>query len=919
MRHERGFSVAWGATPFGGRVHRTMRRAGPSIAELVASLPDLPPHFATHGVVCVNAEPVPRHLWAHVRPKPKRAEIEVMVTLHIRPSGGGLGGSGGSSGGSSKNILTTVAAIAVVAAAAFVSGGALVPLLGAGFAAGTTGATVAAAAVSLGGALLVSALSPPPTAQAADAGSTLGSQAGADPDRGVASLSGNLLRAGAPVPRVVGTHRVFPPLLAPPLIETVGDEEYAEAVFGLAGPHQLQDLRMGSIPINEMDEVDVEISEGLPGSVLPSLVNRQSHTEEIQLEVTAHKVQTNGTSLEDQTLPDASLPRWHRLVTRDSPDEFWIRLQWPRGLFDENQSTALGLPMRLRMRLRGDEAWINLPEVHFQHRRLAALQRMIKIRWATAPTVPPTPTGGAGFYLAYIVVPGQSAVSPATSGWTADAHFDANSGGPHYVDSTNVSTSDVRNLELYPDHVEIFMDPGTNGVWEVEIILGMPYEAASNFTASTYTINSVVYDLFGYYLSGSTARINQNVSDNSYATVLPSVSSVWNEHPVQSPDFSVIAMRVYNRQLSELSVLASGYVNIWDGSTWETLSVSSNPADWFRDILCGPLAAESLPLDLLDEANILAWRAHCETQGYEVNAVVEGRSASEALQMVAACGYARPRQSENWGVIIDRDRSEESPVQMFSPRNMQGFRWEKGFARLPDGLTVSFRNSGRDYEGDEIIVLDPEQDSGGVRLESITYDGLVTEEEATARALFDMAQGRHRMAFYYGRADVENIICRRGDLVAVQHDTIDRRAGFARIKAVETDGGSPELLTAIVLDGSVPHVLDNYYLPEEDESSFYLAEDDSSLFYQDPEYGVAIQASDGSQFVKQVTGDEDDETFLEFVTPFEDADGLIVPGAHVVTGALGREYSRKIIFNIEPREDLTADLTFVDEAPEIFA
>ena len=81
--------------------------------------------------------------------------------------------------------------------------------------------------------------------------------------------------------------------------------------------------------------------------------------------------------------------------------------------------------------------------------------------------------------------------------------------------------------------------------------------------------------------------------------------------------------------------------------------------------------------------------------------------------------------------------------------------------------------------------------------------------------------------------------------------------------------------------------------------------------------GAAIRRSDGSVTVHAITGTTGDATTLTLASAASAAD--LDPENLVVVGPLGREYRRMIVFAAMPKEDLTADLTFVDEAPELFA
>lgn len=136
-----GVAIVWKDAPFSQGVHCEIRREGSTIAEIVESIPDLPRRFWRDGVVMVGDDPIPRHMWRHVRPKVQTG-VTVDVSLHLPMLGGGKSG---------KSTLALIGTIAIMALAFAVSGGAL----GAGFAAGTFNARVAALAVCASGTLCI--------------------------------------------------------------------------------------------------------------------------------------------------------------------------------------------------------------------------------------------------------------------------------------------------------------------------------------------------------------------------------------------------------------------------------------------------------------------------------------------------------------------------------------------------------------------------------------------------------------------------------------------------------------------------------------------------------------------------------------------------------------------------------------------
>ncbi len=906
--------VAYRTRAFDGPVHRTrVVRDGerwPTIAEIVAETPHLPARFIHDGEVRINGDLVPRERWHLVRPK-LATDREVAITLHIRLRGGG------GQGGGQKNIIALVATIAVLLVAAAVTGGLLGPVAAAiglpfSLAAGTIGASVAGAAVGLVGALAIAALTPAPKlAAAAEPGAPT-----IDADGKPASLTGNVLAPGAAAPRVLGTRRLFPPLAGQPLPELVGDNEVVEGVYVLAGPHALSLVRAGDIAAADISEMTVELQDGTASALTQSLVPRQSRTIANNLLMSQHALDKTTQYLLDTTksLADA-LPKWESVVSRDSPDEIWVRLAWHEGLFQESAPTGtMNHPVRVRIRRRGDSTWINLPEIHFSSNKPIPFQKDIRIKWATIPAIPNAPPTNQGPVYAFKSVPGQDGVfiTPVTAGWSAHSHFSGGAGND-VLSSATLASSNVRNVELHPEKVVFYLSAATfpqDAQYEIQIRRASPY-IASNFNPANYQYATVVRDWFEYQGQSGQNIVPIDLGATHDRLVVRHVSSIWNENPIQSTDFATVSVKVRGRALEQISVLASGYVYDWDGSGWNTLTTTSNPAPHFRDVLGGTLSADPMPADMIDDAGLVAWRTHCVTMGYTIDAVVDGHNAKDVLELIAACGYARPRMSEKWGVAVDKDRSAESPVQIFSPRNMRGFGFARGFPQMPSGFRVRFDNIDNDYHEDEIIVDDvdllPDQPT---RYEQVRYDGFVDENDARARALFDLEQARRRFVFYRGEVPVEALVCVRGDLVGVQHDVIRDEGGYARVIDVKTSGSN---VTGLILDGSIP-------VPTEDAWSDPAAAWSSySSAWAAARTGIAIRLNDQTSIIKEVTAVSEETNDVDFVTPFSNPGASILAAdCLVVAGKFGSEYQRMLVLDVTPIADMAAAMTFVPEAPELW-
>lgn len=874
--------------PFGVEPHVQHLAAGATLADMRATMRGLPADFDARGVICVNGRPVPRQSWPLVRPKPSVTE----VTFHVPVAGGG---------GGKKNIFALIASIALVALTGLAAGG-WFQTAGGWFAKGTISANLLAAGISLVGTALISAMVAPPALPERERDRRR--------DLGAASVSGNALDPNGPIPRVVGTMKVFPPLAMEPFTYFEGPDEIVEAAYVLAGPHALASIRVGAAPAASMADIEVETREGWPGDPRVELLRRQSRTEMLQSELRGHLVSDSDNRTLDSVTGDilTSLPQPQVVATRQAPDEHQIQITFPQGLWqtkDDGSYVALRVPIRMRMREVGSATWITLPEVHFRAARLGQMRATIRLLWGDGSMSPSAPAG-EGFCEARRVAPGQ-VTAPATADWIADSYFDAGS-GDDWLANGNVGSTRLAHVSLDRYNMLIGLDEGTfpRGQYEFEITRGAAFRD-DLYQASSYQYDGALWDFFSSQGTspGQIVMARDRVIDTLY--ILRSVS-VWNEHPLPSRDLATIAIRARNRTVDRLSVVASGYTRDWDGNGWNTWATTDNPAPHLRDVWAGLQNADPLPEDVIDDAGLVQWRGECIAKGYRVNAIMEGVTVDEAARIIASCGYAKPTMSETWGVARDYDRSAEAPVQVFTPRNSSGFQWTRAFPRVADGLRITYADETSDYDPQQEIVWRPGVSNDDGLLEQVTYQGITTLADVQARAQYDLAQPHVRGTFYTLDTAADAIVCRRGDLVGVQHDMLRTQAGTARVVGWSEDATG---VIAIDLDADVPVVSAPDMLAVAD----MLAVPD--MLALGIETGVAIRRSGGAVTVHAVANAAGLTDRLVFSPAIAGAD--MTDGALVTVGPLGQEFDRFIVFGVAPRPDFQASLTLIDEAPQLWS
>lgn len=875
---------------------------GTSVAAMVEAM-ELPAGFATRGAVILTGTDGREHVldrrkWRRIRLKPGQT-----ATFHLPLAGGNQ-----DQRGKGVAILGLVIAIA----AALTAGAALAGLfeIGAFFGAGSGSAQLLAAGISLAGSLLTAAIAKPPVQ---DADKT--------PEVGTASLGGNVLAPGAAIPRVIGTRRIYPPLVASPLTERIGRDEITEAVFALAGPHRLEDLRLGDTPLADATDVEVELREGWPDDGAISLVGRYARTSVPQIEITGHKLDsddTNRSDLDSQDLPETCVPAF-RASGITMADEAWLHFTLPEGLFRSGaEALPRVLPLRLRIKLPGETDWRNLPELHFQSDEMGEVRASVILRRGPAPEVVPGSPRAAGFVAAYAAAPGQS--SPKTDGWTADAAFFPGGGAAPVALYAGIDAgSAVRNVALYTDRAELWFDPDDfpAGEWAIEVKRGASFEPGS-FAKSTYFYSGSARDFFAWRYSGVDKVQpvdSKGVSDRLF---LLRVAAVTNAHPVKSGadgcGLALIALKLRNRSVDRVSVKASGHVKDWDGTGWNAWTITSNPAPHYRDVLVGTLSGDPLPEALVDDAGLVTWRAACAAAGWTCDHVAEGAAVSELLGVIAGCGFARPRASEKWGVVRDYDRSGEDPVQIFTPRNSAGLTMSKAFARLPDAFRCIWRDGDDlDRQRETLVWREGRENVAFPRLEEVRIEGKTNEAGVIAVARYMLRTGEMRSAFWRFRAPAEAVRCERGDLIAVNHHMLSRVMGSARVAAIEVEAGA---IAVIELDTEAPAAGGGDMLAIGD----MLAVDDLTLA------GLSIVMQ-----IRRADGSVSQHALMpgagRFVRPdppialdtLDDDGPSIREGCLVALGPAGTIFRELVVSAMTPDADLNFAIEAVDAANEIFA
>lgn len=788
--------------------------SGGTLAAIVAHVL-VRPILIERAQVWIDDHPILPEHWRLVRPKPGRR-----ITIRVRP------GMGGGSGG--KSPLRIILSIAVIAAS-FVAG----PLLGgslalaAGFAEGATifgtsmlastffGALVSGAVTMLGN-LLVNAIAPPPRA-ALESASGLGQLSSTSPTLSITGIQ-NRPNPYGPVPRLFGRHRMFPPLGAAQYTEVVGNDQYFRALFDFGyGPLALEEFRIGTTPLDQFEGVEMEIRQGYDDDAPIALYSNQVVEDLQALKLTV----AGGAQI---------------LETRDNADEITADITF-QGLVHFGSSTAApreatSVTLQAHYRLAGSaDPWL-------------AVVDWLRTAPSSAVTLTAAPAGAAyAEYRTDGLVGGpvnlQLVTKVTETVESANGYFNVfeiarygyrvysrAEGDAAWVLARTVAPAGDSAVALVGQNgkkMEIRIE-STDGLVSTGTAPGF---AAPSFSYPAQVAGDIVVTAATEQVVRHTVRIkpaargryevrftritadntDAQTRNDSYVTALRTIR---HSPPTNVRGHCLVALRIKaSDQLQGLiqtfNAIGQALLPVWDGLGWSAPQATRNNAWAALEILRGSANARPIADARIDLPAWLELAQACDVPDqagepkFRFDAVFDSRSTvlQAVNDVLATCRATLGFRDGKYSVV--RDAPQSVPVQMFTPRNSWGFKATKQFVNRPHALKCRFVNPDKDWGQDEAIVYDDGYDAATATLfETVDMLGVTRASQAWRDGRYHFAVSKLRPEVYELSADIEHLVCKRGDLVRVAHDVPRFGASQGRIKAVATDGGGA--ITAITVD-----------------------------------------------------------------------------------------------------------------------
>lgn len=739
--------------------------------------------------------------------------------------------------------------------------------------------------ISVAGILVTNALIPPPL----------------DPeDRQSYSVTGtrNQFAPYGRIPKVLGRVRVYPPFGAVAVTETEGNDQFVRLLFVLGyGPVQVEDLRIGSTPIKDLQGVEVQVLTGRAGDPENTLYAKDVYEETYPVveDALGYAPQWGHWEKDGTTYPNWIMgaewkpdPEVVVHETTGDTEEIGVDLTFPQGLFRaaDGRQDPWRVDFHVQYRAAGprnprreDRGWLDvIPNP------ADVIRNQVPDRPDNYGTVynwlADAEPRLADLYtrLTYALEYEEGAAHVETLGAVLDAlrraldTLSAAHGEDAGQEATRVAmvariTALIATLSKFPpgtpatDLLQDDLDQAgqmadfLQSMAEINRALNQGYadaEAESRITNPIirwWIASQGLVGLFAVPPAGAWTAVerrggvvrfglrwpvakgryqvrvrrvseeteNDSIQDRCFWTSLRSYKSTPAFRTPKGARIAMVAMRLKAGEqvsgvLDQFSCLVRAEVPAWDpvGQAWSAPAVAygRNPAWAFCDILRGagnprPVADSRLDLD-----GLATWAAFCETNGFTVDAVVNrDTTVLELLKQVCACGRAAfSVQGGKFGVVIDQP--QDTPVQVFTPRNSRGFTASRPYRTMPHGLKVRYINPDAEWQEDEMLVFaDGYGETDGVDVAAATvYEEFrlwgVTDSPtkvlqtgaanpyhtglAWKHGRYALAQIQLRPEVFELTTDPEWLVCRRGDRVQVAHDTVKVGLGSGRVVATGT-------------------------------------------------------------------------------------------------------------------------------------
>lgn len=404
-----------------------------------------------------------------------------------------------------------------------------------------------------------------------------------------------------------------------------------------------------------------------------------------------------------------------------------------------------------------------------------------------------------------------------------------------------------------------------------------------NLTADSYTVKI--------------SRVTEDSTDTKIidTVYVGSIRAANNDTPVRSArcqQVTLIGLKIkasekLNNIVEQLNFVAQSKMPVYNSQSHQWANaLTSNPASAAMYAMQGEVAQQRLSNSDIDLDSFAALYSWCANHDYECNAyITDDMTINDLLSSIASTCRAEILRM-NGKITVIQDIAKDSFVQLFTPRNSHDYKETMALADIPDVLKMGIVDKTNGYAENEVPVYNTPSGNPVPGVEpqtsqSVPLWGVTDSVQARKLAMYNYAVSKHRFTVVKFSCDFEYLMCRKGDWIKYAGDIALAGLKQGRIEAV--DGQK------LILDEQV-------------------------TMESGKTYAVRIRKSDGTAAlcnVQTVIGTSNEITILGQVPSG-------IEGCLFAFGITGNETIDLIVTDIQCGENLSADLTCVEYAPEIF-
>lgn len=207
--------------------------------------------------------------------------------------------------------------------------------------------------------------------------------------------------------------------------------------------------------------------------------------------------------------------------------------------------------------------------------------------------------------------------------------------------------------------------------------------SADLLAKSNRDVGTVVMSEYNFYVSGDVVSPD----------ILPSINQI---------ALDAIAYKSLSGELKKYNFIGKLEIPNWDGTDWNTVEETRNPASIVRYLLTdtkvNPRAED---VSFIDNDSLVAFHEYCETNNYYADGLVTEPTKIGAVvaKILDNCKAGFTLVEGKYVFVFDDPNSD--PLDMFTPHNSWDFTWNPNAGKAVDALRVKYINA-ETYTEDEL-------------------------------------------------------------------------------------------------------------------------------------------------------------------------------------------------------------------------